>query len=673
MCGIAGIVALRDGAESPSRERLARMAAALRHRGPEECGAYLDERAGLTHARLSIIDLATGAQPLSNEDGTLWITLNGEIFNYVELRADLERRGHRFRTKSDTEVVVHAYEQWGDEAFERFNGQWALALWDRTNKTLVLSRDRLGVRPVYLCEHEGRLYFASEVKAIFAADRGITRAFDPAGLDQVFTFWSTVPPRSVFAGVTELEPGHVCSFSAAGRHDRPYWTPDFPTGRGGEFKGSLDQAAEATMGALEEATRLRMVRSDVPVGAYLSGGLDSSLVAALAQRATNGRLQTFSLRFEDPEYDETRFQRLMVERLGSEHREVVVTRGDIARVFPDVVFHAERPVLRAAPAPLFLLSALVRDAGIKVVVTGEGADEVFAGYDLFREAKVRRFWARQPQSSWRPRLLERLYPYMARSPVALRGMTRQFFARGLADWASPGFGHGPRWSATRALKRLFAPDARQAVAGVDAEAELLGSLPRDFSRWTFLAQDQYLEMRTLLAGYILPSQGDRMMMAHSVEGRFPFLDADVVSLAASLPPSYKLRSLDEKHVIKRMAKDLVPAEIVGRKKQPYRVPDAASFVGDNVPGWVAEALSRDAVSAVGVFDPESTELLVSKCRARSRGAVLSNADNMALVGILSTQLLHESLIRRGPEGASMVTFSRLIEASGAHASFGNTV
>jgi asparagine synthase (glutamine-hydrolysing) len=661
MCGIAGIVSLRDGLRGPSREQLATMVGTLRHRGPEEFGAYRDERAGLAHSRLSIIDLATGAQPLSNEDRTLWITFNGEIFNYIELREDLEHLGHRFRTKSDTEVIVHAYEAWGDEAFERFNGQWAVALWNPISGVLVLSRDRLGVRPLYICEHGGRLYFASEVKAIFAAEPGISRAWDPAGLDQVFTFWSTVPPRTVFAGVSELEPGHVSAYSASGRVDRAYWTPRFPSGTEGQFQGSVEDATEATRSALEEATRLRMVRADVTVGSYLSGGLDSSLVAALAHRATGGRLQTFSLRFEDAEFDETPFQHLMAERLGSQHHEVVVTRRDIARVFPDVVYHGERPVLRAAPAPLFLLSALVRDAGIKVVVTGEGADEVFGGYDLFREAKIRRFWARQPESLCRPRLLERLYPYMARSPVALQGMTRQFFGLDLKDWAAPGFGHRPRWRSTGGLKRLFSADLRSALTGQDTVADLLGRLPPAFSRWSHLAQDQYVEMVTLLAGYILPSQGDRMMMAHSVEGRFPFLDANVVSLANSLPALFKLRGLDEKHILKRVARSVLPGEILERKKQPYRVPDAESFIGANGPSWIPDALSRRAVLDAGIFEPVAAELVYKKCTARAPGSAISNADNMALVGILSTQLLHERLIRTAPNGA-VGSFTTLVEA-----------
>lgn len=662
MCGIAGIVTLRENSAPPTIEQLSLMAGALRHRGPDEFGVYRDSRAGLSHARLSIIDLATGQQPLSNEDGTIWIAFNGEVFNYVELRDELVGLGHRFRTRSDTEVVLHAYEAWGDRAFERFNGQWALAVWNSRSRVLVLARDPLGVRPLYLCEHDGRLYFASELKAIFAAEPGLPRAFDPVGFDQVFTFWTTVPPQTMFRGVAELEPGHVRTYAGGRVDDRCILSPRFPEGESGLFPGSLGEAGEATRAALEKATALRVRRSDVPVGSYLSGGLDSSLVAALGTRAKGGKLCTFSLRFEDAEYDETPFQRLMAERLGSDHREVTVSRAEIGRAFADVVVATERPILRTAPAPLFLLSKLVCEVGIKVVLTGEGGDEVFAGYDLFREAKLRRFWAREPESERRPRLLERLYPYLARSPVAQPAMARQFFGQGLSDWRSPGFGHEIRWRTTAQLRRLFSAEQRAATVGRDVVQELLSSLPPAFARWSPLAQDQYLEMRTLLAGYILSSQGDRMLMAHSVEGRFPFLDREVVELANSLPASFKLRGLDEKHVVKRAAADLVPPEIVRRKKQPYRAPDALSFLGPQAQEWIAEVAGERAVAEAGVFSPALVSRLLAKCRASGDAGQFSNADNMAVVGILSTQLLYDQFVRRRPAATAAATLTTLVDS-----------
>jgi len=665
MCGIAGIVSLDSQRAGPTQEQLAAMAGALRHRGPDEFGTYRDERAGLAHARLSIIDLAAGQQPLANEGDDLWVVFNGEIFNYVELRAGLEARGHRFRTRSDTEVIVHAWEEWGTAAFRRFNGQWAIALWDATRSRLVLARDPYGVRPLYIAERDGRIAFASELKALFAGDASIPRAFDPIGLEQTFTFWSPVPPRTIFSGVTELEPGAVRVYSEGRVESAWAWEASYPTADAPGFTGSLDDAVDAVRAALEQATSLRMLRADVPVGSYLSGGLDSSLVAALGLRAKGSKFTTFSLRFEDAEYDETSFQRLMAARLGSEHHEEVVSRDDIARVFPDVIRHTERPILRAAPAPLFLLSKLVHDAGIKVVLTGEGADEMFAGYDLFREAKVRRFWARQPQSTWRWSLIARLYPYLARSPVSQKALSRQFFGQNLGDAEQPGFGHDLRWRSTGALRRLFSPALLERLAGADVRGDLLSTLPGAFSKWTPLAQDQYLEIRTLLSGYLLSSQGDRMLMAHSVEGRFPFLDRQVAALADALPASYKLRVLDEKHVLKRVAAEVVPAEILARTKQPYRAPDALSFAGPVAQDWIEEVAGERALAEAGVFDVGAARQVLAKCRARAASGQFSNADNMAVVGILSTQLVHDQLVRRAPVAGPAVRLRTVIDRIGA--------
>jgi asparagine synthase (glutamine-hydrolysing) len=661
MCGIAGSVALGSSTPPPDLADLKAMVAALRHRGPDELGFYRDQRAGLGHARLSIIDLTTGQQPLAGEDDRVWVVFNGEIYNYLELREELVALGHRFRTRSDTEVIVHAWEAWSEGAFSRFNGQFAIALWDSIEETLVLARDPLGIRPIYLREHDGRLWFASEVKAIFAGDRSGSRELDPAGVAETFTFWASVAPQAIFAGVTELEPGHVRTIRAGHVVDRAFWELGYPHDDVAGFDGSVDEAADAVMAALETSVSLRMLRADVPVGSYLSGGLDSSLVATLGLRAKRERFSTYSLRFEDAEYDETAYQRLMAERLGSDHHEIMVSRRAIAEAFPAVVAHAERPLLRTAPAPLYLLSKLVHESGIKVVLTGEGSDELFAGYDLFRSGKVRRFWGRRPDSTLRPLLLRRLYPYLARSPVAQQAMAQEFFGRDLDGWAEPGFAHRSRWQSATALQRLFTPDLRRAMSEVDAVDRLLARLPASFGRWSPLAQDQYLEIRTLLSAYLLSSQGDRMLMAHSVEGRFPFLDLRVVELANALPPAFKLRGLDEKHVLKRAASGIVPEEILRRPKQPYRAPDALSFVGEDRPDWIDEVVSPRNVAADGVFDPAAVDRLWRKCRANAGRAQFSNADNMALVGVLSTGLLVEQLVRREPGRDQTAEFQTMID------------
>jgi asparagine synthase (glutamine-hydrolysing) len=661
MCGIAGIVNLSAALPPPSRELVRSMVRAIRHRGPDEFGLYRDGRAALGHARLSIVDLASGQQPMANEDDTRWLVFNGEVFNFVELRSELEDAGHVFRTHSDTEVIIHAWEQWGIEAFARFNGQWAIALWDTGSEELVLCRDRVGVRPLFVHEGGGRVRFASEVKAIFA-DPEVPRELDVRGLEETFTFWASRAPTSVFAGVSELPPGVVRRYTKAGaRHDHVYWSPEYPRVQGEGARDAesctLDEAVSGLRDRLHKASELRMLRADVPVGAYLSGGIDSSYVAWLARDAVRGRFHTFSLRFEDPEYDETRYQRLMVERLHSDHAEVVASRSDIARVFPDVVAHSERPLLRTGPAPLFLLSKLVRDAGLKVVLTGEGSDEMLGGYDLFREAKVRRFWSRQPQSKLRPKLFDRLYPWLARSPAAARGLALQFWARGIDHPEDPTFSHGPRWSSASALQRFFSSEMRGRMAAdarPAAVASLVASLPADFPRWDPLAQAQYLEVVTLLNPYILASQGDRMLMANSVEGRFPFLDKEVMAFANAMPARFKLRGLDEKHVLKRAAAEVLPREILERPKQPYRAPDAACFTGPDAPEWVRELTTEAALKTVGVFDATAVTALLEKARrvaAKGGDAGFSNADNMAVVGVLSTQLLHRRLIEETHGGS----------------------
>jgi asparagine synthase (glutamine-hydrolysing) len=636
MCGICGVVQ-DDG--PPDLELLRRMMGRLDHRGPDGNGYFRDERVALGHTRLAIIDTEGGAQPLCNEDSTVWVTFNGEIFNYLELAEELAGLGHSFRTASDTEVIVHAWEEWGERCFSRFNGQWALALWDRRHQRLVLSRDRLGVRPLFLTRTRSGLRFASEVKALFA-DPEVARELDPVGLDQTFTYWSTVAPRTVFRGVEQLEPGHLAVLDRNGFHRRPYWRISFPD-RGREPVPDLHRNTEELRERLIQATRLRFLRSDVPVGAYLSGGLDSSVTTAIIARYTDVPLRTFSLRFADQEYDEGHYQRSVATALGTQHEDVVVRSSDIAEAFPRVVRHTEAPLLRAAPAPLLLLSGLVADHGYKVVVTGEGADEVLAGYDIFREARVRAFWARVPESQRRSRAAELLYPWMARSPGAAPAFARSFFGRNL-DPTDPALSHRPRWDSTAAVKNLLTPELRQEIGDGTTE-DVVRAMPVDSMAWDQLSRGQWLEMTTLLAGYILSSQGDRMLMANSVEGRFPFLDRDVVDFAAGLPAWQKLLGLEEKYLLKRAFADLVPREVLTRPKQPYRAPDAASFFGTDRPDWFEEVTSERAVVDAGVFRPAMVAGLLAKC-TRTAGQRMGNTDNMRVLAVVSTQLVHDTFV-----------------------------
>ncbi len=636
MCGIAGYFGVPD-AGLPAQALLRGMLATLRHRGPDGEGVSHGDGFGFAHTRLSIIDLAAGAQPMANDDQTVWITFNGEIFNYIELRDELIAKGVRFRTHSDTEVIIRLYEEMGPDCVTRLNGDFAFAIWDARRRQMMLARDRMGVRPLFYARRGRATYFASEAKALFEVP-GIEPELDPIALDQIFTFWFPLAPRTIFKGVTELSPAHMLLARDGNVSVRPFWQLEFPDA--GAVEDTRDEAtiAEEVRALLVDATRIRL-RSDVPVGSYLSGGLDSSVVAAIAARLAPERLRTFSVRFDDPEFDETSFQNEMAEALGTDHSAVLCRPADIGAIFPDVIRHAERPVLRTAPAPLHVLSRLVRDEGFKVVLTGEGADEVFGGYDIFKEAKLRRFCARDPQSNRRPLLFKKLYPYLPKLQAQSAAYLKAFFATDRDAVDDPLFSHLPRFRSTAGAKLFFSADLRRELSGYDALDDLRASLPAAFARWHPLSQAQYLETAYLLPGYILSSQGDRMAMANAVEGRFPFLDHRVVDMAAKLPPSVKLRGLTEKHILREAARGLVPPTMAKRPKQPYRAPDSASFFNQPQPDYVARLLSGPALAASGIFERNAVEKLAAKALAGRAGGF---RDNVALTGILSTELWREA-------------------------------
>jgi len=633
MCGIAGIVS--PDARDCSYGNLQRMILMIGHRGPDDAGSYTDGQAGLAHARLSIIDIANGRQPMSNADGSLLIVFNGEIFNYLELRDELAAKGHRFATRSDTEVILHLFEEMGESAVTRLNGQWALAIWNRREKRLFLSRDRMGVRPLFYTFSGKRFIFASEIKGLFACP-GVSRKLDLRSLDQVFTFWHTISPRTVFEDVFELPPGHSAILQDGRLTIRPYWELNYPAAPSGPPAHDEQAYAEQLLDLLKDAARIRL-RADVPVGAYLSGGLDSTLIAALANQFAGSRLKTFSVRFSDPELDESSFQRQAVQYLGTDHAGLRCSEREIGEAFPEVIWHTETPILRTGPAPLYLLAKLVRECGYKVVLTGEGADEMLGGYDIFKEYKIRRFWSAHADSTWRPLLLKKLYPYLKNLGSQPAAYLNGFFQVNSASAGDPFFSHSPRWRLAAGLKMFYSRGMRAELDSREAFRELEQLLPPAFAAWDGFSRAEYLEARHLLPGYILSSQGDRVAMAHAVEGRFPFLDYRVVEFAAGLPPTLKMKALQEKYLLKRCARGLVPPAVIGRHKQPYRAPEAQSFFPDGRPlPYVEELLAPRQIRQDGIFDPDAVQKLVEKTR---NGDIIGIRDNMALVGIISTTVL----------------------------------
>lgn len=629
MCGIAGIWRPEQHGDALA-QRLHAMAAQLVHRGPDERGIYVGESIGLAHRRLSIIDPGCGQQPMRTPDAALVVSFNGEIFNYIELRDELSALGWRFVTRSDTEVILAAWHCWGSDCLKRFNGQFALALWDAARRTLLLARDHAGIHPLFVTRQGGELLFASEVKALASAMHHTLQP-DYQALDEIFTFWSPLPPRTGFAGIEQLAPGECLELSPVGERRWQFFDWHYPDA-GHERIAPPQQLADELRTHLQDAVRLRL-RADVPVGCYLSGGLDSSAITALVAQQTTA-LRSFSVNFEDADVDEAPWQQLLHTHLGIYHQAVTVSNEQIAASLPRAVWHTERPLLRTAPVPMLLLSQQVAHQGIKVVLTGEGADEVLCGYDLFKEAKVRQFWARQQGSAWRWTLLRRLYPWMDLASV---NYLKRFFGEDLSSASHLLFSHFPRWRTAAQCKQFYSEGMRT-LAIPEAILSAERWMPSQAEQWHPQHRAQYLESRLLMDTYLLSSQGDRMLMANGVEGRFPFLDPDLVRFANALAPRSKMPGLNEKALLKQAVRDLLPATIVSRPKQPYRAPGVEQLLhGD----YAGQLLSESALMRAGYFDPARVALLQRKALA---GKLPTARDQMALTAVVSTQLWHQQFI-----------------------------
>jgi asparagine synthase (glutamine-hydrolysing) len=422
----------------------------------------------------------------------------------------------------------------------------------------------------------------------------------------------------------------------------PYWQLQFPDASetasySPTNKLQAHRYIEEFKSLLIDATQIRL-RADVPVGAYLSGGLDSSTTAAVIRNYTNNRLDTFSIAFTDPDFDESAYQYQMADLLGTEHKVVYADYGDIGDAFVHSIWHTETPILRTAPAPLYLLSRLVRESHYKVVLTGEGADEFLAGYNIFKEAQIRRFWARQPESQVRPLLLRKLYPYIS-SLAENSNYARSFFGYALAETERRDYSHAIRWHNTSRTRRFLVDPLRQVAEEHPEFAHI--NYPPDFDRWSTLSQAQYLEISIFLSQYLLSSQGDRVGMAHSVEGRFPFLDYRLIEFSNRLPPALKLNGLTEKYILKKVAQEWLPAQIWQRPKRPYRAPIQRSFYNPRMQEFVSDLLSPERIQKACIFKPNAVVQLAEKAASSAR---LSETDEMALAGIISTQLVHQQFI-----------------------------
>lgn len=632
MCGISAIY---GNSHDPQKciGTLSEMLSVVRHRGPDGWGYYISPEISLGQVRLSIVDLNTGDQPLVSNRSV--IIFNGEIYNYIELRRELEDKGLKFRTTCDTEVLLMAYEYYGESCFEKFNGQFAVLIWDKEKNELIAARDRFGVRPLYILTHNNCFYLSSEMKS-FDQIEGFQREFDPGNLFEHALLWNTLGDHTVFKNIRSL-PGGTFAVFRDGRLIREKRYYELGMNAHSSFS-SFPEAKEAFMSMLEDSVRLRL-RSDVPVGAYLSGGIDSSVVLSLIKDITRNTFKTFSITFEDREFDESAYQTDMVRQINSDHYSVNITYESIDRNFPEAVYHFERPVFRTAPVPLYILSKLVRNEGIKVVLTGEGADEVLFGYDSYKELKLLEFWSKYPESSLRPQLIRKLYPHLSHyNDESQFGMMKMFYEDFLGEFDNDLASLNIRINNNKIVQNYFIREGRKEFNKEDLISELRRSLPGYYPELSLLQRNQILEMKTLLSGYLLSSQGDRMSMAHSVEGRYPFLDHRLVDLLFYMKDDFKLKGFNQKYLLKESYKNKIPASIINRPKRPYMSPDLRSFIVNGKPTEnTAFFLSDELIKAYGIFDNKWVTRFLQKF---SKGVPesIGYRDNMIITFILSTQI-----------------------------------
>jgi asparagine synthase (glutamine-hydrolysing) len=638
MCGIAGIFNFSAPEKPVSEKNLKNMLSSIRHRGPDESGIYVGDNLGIGNVRLSIVDLVTGQQPLSDSSGRFWIVYSGEIFNYIELRQGLQNQGVRFSTNSDTEVVVAAYAKYGIQCLTMFNGQFALAIWDKKNNELFLARDRVGIRPLFYSVNKGSLYFCSEIKGIFENPE-IPRSISAKSLSQIFTFWTCFSPNTPFQNIFEVPPGCYAIINRKGYTIEKYW--DWPFGP--KYKSTnhnLRESVEEFRELFTDAVKIRL-RADAKVAAYLSGGLDSSITTAFIRNLYPDILNTFSIGFKHKEYDETDYQNEASEFFNTRHFAYEISDVEIGKNFVKTIRHTEYPILRTSPTPLYLLSKKVREKNIKVVITGEGADELLAGYNIFKEAKIRRFWANEPNSICRPLLLTKLYPYLSQIQNSTLINLKLFFAYKLNEIENPYYSHLLRWHNTSRIRNYFSEGLLQELTKYNPIEDLDLFINPEMRNWNLLEKAQYLESSIFMSSYLLSSQGDRMAMANSVEGRYPFLDHQVIEFASNLPDNFKLNGLNEKFILKKMMNKQIPETILKRSKQAYRAPIASSFFGNNRPDFVKDVLSVNNLKSNGLFNPQRVQQLIHKLES---GTNHSETEEMAITGIISTQLIHQLFV-----------------------------
>ncbi len=619
MCGILGLFA------PGTHPDLTFTLALLRHRGPDDGGSYTGDGIYLGSRRLSIIDVAGGHQPLATEGGRTWVVQNGEIYNYLALRAELEALGHVFRTRSDTEVIAHAYEAWGGACVERLRGIFAFAVWDTGRRRLLLARDRFGIKPLHYARLPGGgLAFASEVRPLLALLPSAPRA-DLAALRAMFAVGYIPSPRTAFEGIHELPAASRLICAAGEQRLERYWDLPAPPANGHAHPASDDDAARGLRQHLARAVDEQRM-SEVPLGALISGGVDSTAVAALLQSGSPERLHTFNIGFEADGYDETRFAALAAQHIGTQHHQFTFTAADFVR-YPEVVEHLEEPQCSATALPIYLLYEACRQAGLTVILTGEGADELLGGYHWFRgDAKVQSLL----------RLPAAVRQLIAAGPVKLSRAARRVLRAGEPDT----FARYALWQQTGGpeVQAVLAPELRTATTADGPGAIFPPEASAAAAEWGDpFRQFQYYETHTRLVDFI-NFEVDRMSMAHSIEARVPFLDHELWEYAAQLPSRLLTNGALTKGLLRTAVRDLVPPEILARPKQGLAAPYAAWLRAQRLHDWAEAALTPAALTRTGYFDPAA----VASLRAEHQAEAADHS--RVLMGVLSTQIWHSQFL-----------------------------
>ncbi len=652
MCGFAGL--LRTGERPlPAPAVLRAMIGAVAHRGPDDAGEYLDDRVQLAAVRLSIVDLKGGHQPVSGCDDRTAVVQNGEIYNYAALRAELRQRGHRILDTCDTSVLPHLYEELGPEFVQRLRGMFAIALWDSAMGRLVLARDRLGIKPLYFARTPDYLLFGSEVKALLASGL-ISPGLDPDSIDDLFSLSYPCPPRTLFRDVFELRPGHLLVSGAPGGAATPkrYWRAPFRP-RGEHLRGRREDLEAEYRDRLQRTVYAHLM-SDVPVATYLSGGLDSSAISALVKEVTGDPPTTYSIGFSDARFDETAFSAQAAEALGAPNERVVCDEST-ALELPDMIWHTELPLQFPLALPMMRLSARARAGGFPVVLTGEGADETLAGYDCFRVDRLRRLFDHAGLRAFRPLAYRRLYRW-AGSPSGLAELLLAVEERPAAAVCREFGGVYPSWYhlwQMLDLERtpLLAVRGRRVRPTWEAPAEWKDLVRDDVAELHPVDAALALELETRLPSWILLI-GDRASMAHGVEARVPFLDHEMVEFAAALPPSLKLRRMQEKSVLRAALAGRLPEAIRTRQKRPFYTPLAGWFFGESAPDYVAELLSERALRHSGWFEPAVVTRLRQGLARAPEGSLLRMRFEWLLILVLGVQLVQRRFVDELPRYAA---------------------